>query len=41
MVNKNERKEDELEIKNVVKELSVNEIDELMFSSPDLSLIHI
>lgn len=35
MVNKNERKEDELEIKNVVKELSVNEIDELMFSSPD------
>ena len=35
MANEKERREDEIEIKKAVKELSINEIDEIMFSSPD------
>ena len=35
MANEKERREDEIEIKKAVKELSTNEIDEIMFSSPD------
>ena len=35
MAKEKERREDEIEIKKAVKELSINEIDEIMFSSPD------